>query len=520
MKRASASAGSAALARGGRTALTRLFERFYLRGGVEAVRRALVAQLALSVLVAVTGALLTLLYTPSLSIADLAIVMALSCLIYVVDGALVVGPIRRGFAPVERWSEEANERTARAAWLAAADLPFVPLRRRSSYAAVTAAIVLWDVVGARRLGLSTTSFLLFIPGSYLVWLYWVALRFFTMEQLVRPLLADIGSGLPDGGGIERTRMSLARRFLVAVPAIAVFAGTIVAGVVGDHELPTLALGVAVSLVAVALIGSWLIVLLADSVAGPIGDLRVAADRVGAGDLEVRVPVVSVDETAALARSFNSMVAGLRERERIRAAFGTYVDRDVAEHILKEGTSLAGEEVEVTMMFLDVRDFTGFAERSSAPAVVAALNRLFELIVPLIHEHGGHVDKFVGDGLLAVFGAPRRQDDHADQALRAGVAIERAVREQGPDALAIGIGLNSGPVVAGNVGGAGRLEFSVIGDAVNVAARVESATRQTGDVLLLSENTERLLRGDSVALEPRPGIPLKGKRDPVMLYAPA
>src|SRR5439155_11254741 len=145
-------------------------------------------------------------------------------------------------------------------------------------------------------------------------------------------------------------------------------------------------------------------------------------------LAARVSVSSTDETGHLDRSFNEMVAGLAERERIRETFGTYVDRDVAEHILREGTSLAGEEVEVTMMFIDVRDFTGFAERASAPEVVATLNRLFELIVPLIHEHGGHVDKFVGDGLLAVFGAPRRQEDHADQALAAALAIERTVRE--------------------------------------------------------------------------------------------
>src|SRR5205823_3415583 len=172
----------------------------------------------------------------------------------------------------------------------------------------------------------------------------------------------------------------------------------------------------------------------------------------------------------LARSFNEMTAGLAERERIREAFGTYVDREVADHILREGTSLAGEEVEVTMMFIDIRNFTGFAERSSAPEVVATINRLFECAVPLIHEHGGHVDKFVGDGLLAVFGAPRRQADHADQALTAALEIERAVGDEFAGEIEIGIGLNSGTVVAGNVGGAGRFEFSVIGDAVNVAAR--------------------------------------------------
>jgi hypothetical protein len=150
--------------------LTRSLERPYARGGVPGLRRALVAQLGLGFVVGLCGGLLTLLYAPSLSVADLAIVIGLSWLIYLVDAALAIGPIRRALAPVERWSPASDEDTARAAWLAAADLPFVPIRRRATYLAITAVIVLWDVVGVRRLGLSTTSFLLFIPGSYLVWL--------------------------------------------------------------------------------------------------------------------------------------------------------------------------------------------------------------------------------------------------------------------------------------------------------------------------------------------------------------
>jgi adenylate cyclase len=170
------------------------------------------------------------------------------------------------------------------------------------------------------------------------------------------------------------------------------------------------------------------------------------------------------------------------------------------------------------MFIDIRDFTGFAERAQAPEVLAMLNRLFDRVVPVIHEHGGHVDKFVGDGLLAVFGAPRRQDAHADQALAAALSIERVVAEEFGGELEIGIGLNSGTVVAGNVGGGGRLEFSVIGDAVNTAARVEAATRQTGDTVLIAERTRGLLRSEPVRLEERLGVTLKGKTEAVRLYA--
>jgi adenylate cyclase len=123
---------------------------------------------------------------------------------------------------------------------------------------------------------------------------------------------------------------------------------------------------------------------------------------------------------------------------------------------------------------------------------------------------------VGDGLLAVFGAPRRREDHADQAVRAALKIVEGVRRDLDEELEIGVGLNSGSVVAGNVGGAGRLEFSVIGDAVNVAARVEAATRETGDAILITDATRSLLSED-VELEPRGDIPLKGKSEPVPLY---
>jgi adenylate cyclase len=270
-----------------------------------------------------------------------------------------------------------------------------------------------------------------------------------------------------------------------------------------------AIGIAVGLLAV--------ILAARTTADPISGLRRALARVQQGELDVRVPVYDGTQIGQLQLGFNDMVTGLAERERIREAFGTYVDPDVAERILAEGTSLAGEQVEVTLMFLDVRNFTGFAERTAADEVVAGINELFEQIVPIIHSHGGRVDKFVGDGLLAVFGAPRRQPDHADEALAAALMIVAELRSE--HGLTIGIGLNSGTVVAGNVGGAGRFEFSVIGDAVNVAARVEAATRQTGDEILIARRTKELLRAPHPELVQRDGVELKGKTESVALYAP-
>jgi adenylate cyclase len=137
---------------------------------------------------------------------------------------------------------------------------------------------------------------------------------------------------------------------------------------------------------------------------------------------------------------------------------------------------------------------------------------------VINAHGGHVDKFIGDGLLAVFGAPCRLDLHADAALRSALEIDRLARELLAGELEIGIGLHSGEVVAGNVGGGGRLDFTVIGDPVNTAARIESATRITGDPILFSAATNERLLGVETPVVARPSVRLKGKSAPLALYA--
>ena len=172
-----------------------------------------------------------------------------------------------------------------------------------------------------------------------------------------------------------------------------------------------------------------------------------------------------------------------------------------------------------MLFCDVKDFTRFASGAEATEVVRCLNELFELVVPVVAKHGGHIDKFVGDGLLAVFGAPDRLSDHADRCVDAAVQIVEVVEEAYGGALRIGIGVNSGPVVSGTVGGGGRVEFTVIGDTVNTAARVEEATRETGDAILVTEAVCRLLRHDHGGFVERRDVPLKGKTERVRLYAP-
>jgi class 3 adenylate cyclase len=379
----------------------------------------------------------------------------------------------------------------------------------------------WCVFAVWLLHLPAFAILMLLPAALTFVFYVEALRFLLSEIALTPVLADIAKAAPDDARLGASRVRLRWRQLLVLPGINVITGVVVAGIVGGGtaSVQDIAVAIIAAVIVAGTVSLLLTGLLSNSVTAPIVALRDAAERVGRGDFAARVPVLATDETGELAQAFNSMTAGLAEREHIRDAFGTYVDHEVAEHILREGTSLAGEEVEVTMMFLDARNFTAFAERASARDVVATINRTFQQVVPIIHEHGGHIDKFVGDGLLAVFGAPRRRRDHADQALAAALAIAQTVGQNGHDELAISVGLNSGRVIAGNVGGAGRYEFSVIGDAVNVAARIESATRDTGDAVLISEHTKRLLRRQEVGLKARPGIPHKGKTDPVAVYAP-
>jgi adenylate cyclase len=342
------------------------------------------------------------------------------------------------------------------------------------------------------------------------------------ERIMRPVSARALDGAPADhrfGPSIQLRLAMAWTLATGVPLLGVI--TLAVGYLADVGFePHRTFAAILGLVAVALVvGLFALLVAARSVAERIGALHRALARVQEGDFAARVVVDDASEIGRLQVGFNTMSAGLAERERIREVFGTYVDRDVADHILQAGAALHGDEVEVTLMFVDVRSFTSFAERLPPIEVVATLNRLFERIVPLVHRHGGHVDKYAGDGLFAVFGAPRRHADHADRALIAALEISDAVRDEFGTGLSVGVGLNSGMVVAGNVGGAGRFEFSVIGDAVNVAARVESATRQTGDLVLLTGKTLALLRRAHGEFVARQGLTLKGKTSCVEIYAP-
>jgi adenylate cyclase len=429
---------------------------------------------------------------------------------------------RRRLRPVVAWIEAGRPgEGALEAWRVSVSLPMEYLRLLVRYIAPFWGALAFGIVATIVLELSVIEGLVLLFAAELVVWYGVVLFYLTTELAMRPVAEDAACLVEDGVALSSPGIPMRWRLVAALPVINLGTGLTVAGLadpgrqgIADVE-PMVLAALAASLGA----SLWLTVLLAGSMARPITALRDATDRLRRGDLSTRVPVATTDETGALARSFNAMAIGLGERERLRDAFGTFVDPGLAERVIEEGTDLSGDEVEASMLFLDVRDFTTMSERANAREIVGKLNELYDLCVPVVTRRGGHANKFIGDGMLAVFGAPERHPDHADRAVAAAIEITERVQERFGSDLRVGIGVNSGRVLVGTVGGGGRLDFTVIGDAVNTAARVESATRETGDDLLVTEATLDLLSGEGDAWEERPSIPLKGKSERVRLYSP-
>jgi adenylate cyclase len=261
---------------------------------------------------------------------------------------------------------------------------------------------------------------------------------------------------------------------------------------------------------------WLV---SRSISDPIKSVRRGIDRVAGGDLSVEVPVFDASEIGLLQAGFNDMVAGLRERERVRDLFGRHVGEDVAEQALLVGTELGGEVREVAVIFVDVVGSTEMAAARPAAEVVEMLNRFFAVVIEAISRFDGSVNKFEGDAALCIFGAPIAQHDAAGDALAAARAMSEGLARELPE-LGVGLGISYGPVVAGNVGAAERHEYTVIGDAVNEAARlteiaksVDGGVVASGTVLDKARETEakHWTRGESIVL--------RGRTEPTLLATP-
>jgi len=429
-------------------------------------------------------------------------------------GRYVVGV--RLFRPIERWLEDDRPATEEeraqvlrypVAW-ALGSVPFWLV------AAVLFAVLTLDI--DRSVALVTAATI--VLGALTA----CTLQYLLVERAMRPLTAlALAGGPPPGRSTPGVgaRLTISWMLATAVPVLGAisFAAADVLGANLDRDqvVPSILF---LCLLAIAT-GFAAMRFASRSVAEPLENMRGALARVESGNLDSRVDVEDGSEVGLLQAGFNRMVGGLAERERLRDAFGAFVDPELTERVLREGSDLAGEEVELSVLFMDVRGFTSFSEGAEAHEVVAALNDLYECVVPIILHHGGHANKFIGDGLLAIFGAPDRLSDHAERAVAAALELSETVARR-DDGLRVGVGVNSGRVVAGTIGGGGRVDFTVIGDTVNTAARVESATRETGDDVLITEATLARLASRNGNWVERPPMPLKGKREQVRLFAPA
>ena len=265
------------------------------------------------------------------------------------------------------------------------------------------------------------------------------------------------------------------------------------------------------------------VVLATLLARPIHRLVEATDAVAQGDLSVSVPVTTRDELGVLTESFNRMARSLREKEMIKRAFSRYVAPEVAEEVLKdpEHAMLTGERRQATVLFCDIRGFTSMSERLSPEQVVSLLNDFYTLMIETVSKHDGSLQKFLGDAVLAVFGAPIAHPDHAARAvltaldMRAAVAdLAKRRRAEGLAPFEVGIGVSLGEVVAGTVGSEERMEYTVIGDSVNVASRLQDRAKPGS--ILLSRRTYDAVR-DVVDAKSLGAIKVKGKEAEVEVY---
>lgn len=271
----------------------------------------------------------------------------------------------------------------------------------------------------------------------------------------------------------------------------------------------------------ALTSAWMVDWL---VIEPVNELKQTAQAVSAGNFNLQIPLRRADELGLLIDEFNRMILELRHKQHLQETFGRHVGQKAAQRILQENPDLKGAEQEISVLFADLRDFTSRCSRSSPQEIVTLLNLFLSTMVEIVEQrHGGMVNKFLGDGFMALFGIEDEQANHAARAVAAGkemlVGLQRIngyLTDQGQPPLAMGIGIHTGLAVIGSIGSRNRLEYTAIGDTVNVAARVESLTKKLGKPLLMTVATQIALPA-SVATQPVPPQSVKGQRQPLSLF---
>ncbi len=349
-----------------------------------------------------------------------------------------------------------------------------------------------------------------------------ALIYLLTERIVRPLTAiALAARQPERSaalGI-RNRLLFAWSLGTGVPVL----GVLTVGVVGVTKTgvqPEYVGAACVFLGSVSMLtGLLATIVTAKAISDPITAVQDAVARLAAGELDAQVTIDDASEVGVLQAAFNRMAEGLRERERIRDLFGRHVGRDVAAAALAGGTRLGGEEREIGALFIDITGSTAVALAMPPTDVVRLLNRFFHVVIEVVEQNSGFVNKFEGDGALCVFGAPAPSDDPAGQALCAArtlaARLDRELAEVG-----YGIGVSAGRAVAGNVGSEDRFEYTVIGDPVNEASRLCEVAKQRDWIVVASATTvDRAGEREAEEWESRDREILRGRLEATGLAVP-
>lgn len=279
----------------------------------------------------------------------------------------------------------------------------------------------------------------------------------------------------------------------------------------------------VALVVLFIIGLVTAQQLAGGLSRPISELGEVMRRVQGGDFTQEPQVSGKDIIGRLQAAIRLMIAGLRERDKVKELFGRYVTTQVSQRVLQGAVNLGGESRRVTILFSDIRGFTAMSETMRPAQVVALLNAYFSEMVEAVFEHNGVLDKFIGDAIMAVFGSFEDTPDHPHRAVRAALRMqallakingERAMQAQPP--LSIGIGIHTDEVIVGNIGSHRRLEYTVIGDGVNISSRVESLNKEFSTTILITEATYNEVK-DEFECRLMPEKQLRGKSQPMRFY---
>lgn len=349
----------------------------------------------------------------------------------------------------------------------------------------------------------------------------VAVSYLLIEFALRPVAAEVITA----GYRRRKRSGVRSRSIVswmvgsAIPVIGILLVVFFGAFREDTSKLDLFVGVTVLAVIALSTGLLLTVLSSVSVTAPIRSVRNAMNRVQRGEIsDVDLVVYDGTELGDLQVGFNGMVSGLRDRDRMRDLFGRHVGRDVAEAALQRDPELGGSERTVAVVFVDVIGSTTLAAGRSPTEVVEILNRFFAVIVSAVEDHGGLVNKFEGDAVLAIFGAPIDLDDPAGAALATARQIAHGLADDVPD-ISAGLGVSHGPVVAGNVGAIERFEYTVIGDPVNESARLsELAKRDPTRPLAAGRAVDAAGPGEAQRWERQETTTLRGRSEDTVVYA--